>query len=102
MIVYNETYVIEDSIKTQWLNWMQTVQIPAIMQTGWFDSYKILTVLDSPNEGVTFCVQFLADTHDKYTYFSEKYLQQFHQAHHQLFENKYVLFNSLMQLIDEK
>lgn len=81
---------------------MQTVQIPAIMQTGWFNSYKILTMLDSPNEGVTYCVQFATDTIDKYAYFREQHLQKFHQLHNTEFKNKFVLFNTLMQLIDGK
>lgn len=102
MIIYNETYVIEESIQQQWLNWMQAVQIPAIMQTGWFNSYKILAILDSPNEGVTYCIQFNTDSIDKYAYFCEQHQQKFHQLHHTEFENKFVLFNTIMQLIDEK
>lgn len=102
MIIYNETYIIDDSIQQQWLNWMQTVQIPAIMQTGWFNSYKILTILNSPNEGVTYCIQFITDTTESYNYFKEQHQQKFHQLHHQQFENRFVLFNTLMQLIDEK
>lgn len=93
---------MEESIQQQWLVWMQGTQIPAIMQTGLFNSYKILTILDSPNEGVTYCVQFNTDTPDKYGTFREQHQQKFHQLHHQQFENKFVLFNSLMQLIDEK
>ena len=102
MIIYNETYVIDESIKDLWLNWMQTSQIPAIMKTGWFKSYKILTVLDSPNEGATYCVQFITDKRQDYDYFKSKHANWFHQLHQQQFENKFVLFNTLMQLIDEK
>lgn len=101
MIIYNETYIIDESIQQQWLNWMQTVQIPAIMQTGWFNAYKILTILNSPNEGVTYCVQFITDVPERYAYFREQHQQKFHHLHNQQFENKFVLFNTLMQLIDE-
>lgn len=102
MIVYNETYVMDEAIKDEWLTWMQTEQIPAIMKTGWFNSYKILSVLDSPNEGVTYCVQFITDKEGNYTYFRNKHSNWFHQLHNQKFENRFVLFNTLMQLIDEK
>lgn len=102
MIVYNETYVMDERIQDEWLSWMQTVQLPAIMKTGWFNAYKIMAVLDSPNEGATYCVQFLTDTPEKYNYFREKHLNWFHQQHNQQFENKFVLFNTLMQIIDEK
>lgn len=102
MIIYNETYIIDDSIQQQWLNWMQTIQIPAIIQTGCFNAYKIFTVLNSPNEGVTYCVQFITDNAKNYTYFQEQHQKKFHQLHNQQFENRFVLFNTLMQLIDEK
>lgn len=102
MIIYNETYVMDEAIKDEWLTWMKTEQLPAIMKTGWFNSYKILSVLDSPNEGVTFCVQFITDKESNYTYFRNKHSNWFHQLHNQKFENRFVLFNTLMQLIDEK
>ncbi len=97
MIVYNETYVMEEAIRQQWLNWMQSVQIPAIMKTGWFNGYKILTVLESPNEGVTYCVQFTTDTREKYDFFMRQHLHHFHVQHNALFENRFVLFNTLME-----
>lgn len=102
MIIYNETFVVEESIHHEWLHWMQQIHIPAVISTGCFDSYKILAVLDSPNEGVTYCIQY--QTHDIkfYNEFIEKHAQQLHINHHQKFENQYVLFNSLMQLLENK
>ena len=97
MIIYNETYVIEEAIELDWLNWIQTEQIPAVMKTGYFESYKILTVLDSPNEGITYCIQFMTDTIEKYKFFKQQHLHYFHQLHNNRFENKFVLFNTLMQ-----
>lgn len=97
MIVYNETYIIEEAIQQDWLNWMQKTQIPAIMKTGWFNSYKILTVLNSPNEGVTYCAQFITDTIEKYNFFKQQHLHHFHILHNNRFANRFVLFNTLMQ-----
>jgi hypothetical protein len=57
MIIYNETVIIEEASHLNWLSWMKDVQIPGIMATGLFTHHRILTVMDSPNEGVTYCVQ---------------------------------------------
>ncbi len=100
MIIYNETYVMEEAIQQDWLNWIKTQQIPAIMKTGWFNAYKILTVLNSPNEGVTYCVQFITDSIAKYNFFKQQHLHYFHQLHNSRFENRFVLFNTLMQEVD--
>ncbi|RYZ98079.1 MAG: DUF4286 family protein [Sphingobacteriaceae bacterium] len=99
MIVYNETVIIEEATHQAWLKWMQEQQIPNIMATGCFISHQILTVRDSPNEGVTYCIQYLTDDIEKYNKFNEQYLPTFHQALNQRFENRFVMFNTLMEQI---
>ena len=100
MIIYNETFVVEGSAEYEWLQWMQEEHIPVAMATGYFTEYKILNVIDSPNEGVTYCIQYITDEMVKYNLFKERHLQHLHTRHHQQFENRYVLFNSLMKTID--
>ncbi len=36
MIIYNVTVKIDNDVVAEWLNWMQTVHIPDVMQTGYF------------------------------------------------------------------
>lgn len=99
MIVYNETVIVDEAIHRQWLNWMQEQYIPKVMATGHFNRYTILNVLDSPNEGVTYCVQYFADSRDNYNSFATEHLQALQTIHHQQFENQFVLFNTLMQTV---
>jgi hypothetical protein len=99
MIVYNETFVVEGSAEQEWLQWIKANHITAALATGCFNGHQILQVLDSPNEGVTYCLQFFADDIAKYQQFKELHAQQLHVNHHQQFENRYVLFNSLMQAV---
>lgn len=100
MIIYNETVIIDDGINKEWLNWMQTVHIPAVMATGLFNSYRILNVMDSPNEGATYCIQYHSDTLENYDQFKNMHQQYLQLAHLKQFENKFVLFDTLMQTID--
>ncbi|MBW4890268.1 DUF4286 family protein [Mucilaginibacter sp. HMF5004] len=100
MIILNETIIIDETINAEWLNWMKTVHIPAVMATGHFNSYKILTVLSSPNEGITYCVQYTADGIDQYNAYNEKHSTNLKNKHFKQFENKFVQFESIMQLID--
>lgn len=97
MIIYNETFVVEEAVHQQWLQWMKDEHIPAVLQTGCFEAHKVLAVLDSPNEGVTYCIQYLTPDMNLYHEFMTQHAQQLHVRHHQQFENRYVLFNSLMQ-----
>lgn len=101
MIVYNETLIVEESAYPEWLNYMKEVHIPGIMATGYFASYKILNVIDSPNEGVTTCIQYNTDSEEKFAKFYNQHLHGFHAAHNQLYENRFVLYSTLMETIAE-
>jgi hypothetical protein len=100
MIIYNETIIVDEGIHKQWLSWMQAEYIPQVMKTGYFHSYKILNVLDSPNEGVTYCVQYLTDKREKYDQFNLHHFLGLQATHQQKFENQFVLFNTIMQIVN--
>ena len=76
MILFNVTIILDDEIQNEWLNWMKTKQIPDVMNTGCFVSNRMLKVVDSPNEGVTYCVQYISDSLEN--------LNEFRQKHDQL------------------
>ncbi len=99
MIVYNETFVIDEEIHNQWLAWMKENHIAKVLETGDFGSYQILKVLNSPNEGVTYCIQYFTNDIEKYEHFMLYHMNPMHIAHNQAFENRFVLFNTLMEQI---
>jgi hypothetical protein len=100
MIIYNDTYILEDTVEQEWLTWMKEVHIPAIMATGCFSSHQILTVIDSPNDGITYCVQFIADTIENFQDYYRTHLFGFQELHQQQFAERFVLFNTLMKTVD--
>lgn len=102
MILYNVTIIIEDSIHEQWLNWMQNTHIGQVMDTGCFASNRVLKVLDSPNEGITYCIQYVADSLDKYNEYKEKYATDLQADFPAEFANKFVSFRTLMEFADTR
>ena len=79
MIIFNDTVIVEEAIHEKWLKWTRENYIPAVMETGFFNSYKILNVIDSPNEGITYWLQ---------------------DMHNREFENQFIIFNTLMKTVD--
>ena len=100
MIVSNETLIVEEAAHPEWLGWMKEVHIPAIMATGLFESYRILNVIDSPNEGITSCIQYNAASEEQFAQFYEQHLQALHIAHNQRYEGKFVMYTTLMETVD--
>lgn len=100
MILYNVTIILDEEIHENWLKWLKNENLQEIMNTGFFISYRILKVLDSPNEGLTYCIQFIADSAEKYYEFLQinpKLLQTNIPSE---FQNKFVVFSTLMEFID--
>ena len=100
MLIYNETFIIDDTIADHWLEWIKNNHIPAVLATGAFDGYKMFTILDSPNEGITFCLQFHTDAVERYSDFHYKHLEDLHAAHNKQFEERFALFHTLMESVD--
>jgi hypothetical protein len=100
MIILNETIIIDQDIHTDWLTWIKTVHIPAMMATGHFSSFRILNILNSPNEGFTYCVQYDTDSLDQYNAYQQGAATHLKNIHLKKFENKLVLFESIMQVVN--
>ena len=99
MLLYNVTVIIEDAAAEEWLQWMLEIHIPEVMATGKFVSNRLLKVLDSPNEGITYCIQYVAETMEDYDDYQLNYAPAL-QADLQLnFENRFVAFRTLMEFV---
>jgi hypothetical protein len=61
MFLYNITIGIDKNAEEEWLQWMQDVMIPLIMETGYFKESKIFKVLhDQSEESTSYSFQFFA------------------------------------------
>lgn len=99
MLLYNVTIIIEDAAADEWLQWMQETHIPEVMATGKFVSHRLLKVLDSPNEGVTYCVQYVAENLNDYNDYQQIYAPALQADLQRKFENRLVAFRTLMEFI---
>jgi len=99
MLLYNVTSIIEDASADRWLQWMQEVHIPKVMATGMFVSYKLLKVLDSPNEGVTYCTQYFAEHMENYQEYQQHFAPALQAEVAELFNNQAVSFRTLMEYV---
>lgn len=100
MLLFNITYIMEENSASRWLQWMQESHIPRIMATEYFVSHRLLKVLDSPNEGVTYCVQYVAENMAAYLSYQNNHASSFDAEVKTNFENQLVSFQTLMEYID--
>lgn len=99
MLLYNVTFIIEDSSADAWMQWMQEVHIPEVLATGLFVSNRLLKVIDSPNEGVTYCSQYVAQSMDDYNTYHNQFDAVLQEDLNTRFKDKFVAFRTLMEYI---
>lgn len=102
MLLYNVTVIIEEDSASEWLRWMEETHIPAVMETGKFVSNRLLRVLDSPNEGVTFCTQYIAENRADYDDYQLNYAPALQAELQHQFKDKHVAFRTLMEFVHTK
>lgn len=99
MILYNVTLILEESAADEWLQWMQETHIPEVMATGKFVSNRLLKVVDSPNEGVTYCAQYIAESYNDYDEYMTNFAPELQEKLKEKFENRHVAYRSLMEFV---
>lgn len=101
-IVYNITTKIEDEVARKWYRWMMDEHIPAMMETGCFESYRFFQLTSLPEEeGHTFTTQFVAVQRKNLQNYLDNHLYALQAKMDTEFKNQYVSFQTVMNLLDE-
>ncbi|MBC6400463.1 MAG: DUF4286 family protein [Ekhidna sp.] len=63
MVLYNVTVNIDEDVEQDWIQWMKNIHIPEVMETGFFEEYRMMKMLsESPDEaGKTYAIQYIAE-----------------------------------------
>ncbi len=99
MILYNVTVNVENSIVTEWLQWMQEVHIPEVMKTGLFVSNKLFKLLNEEenNTGTTFAIQYFCQTMGDYKNYQDNFAKDLQFEHSRRYKGKFVAFRTLLE-----
>lgn len=100
MILYNITVIIDSSIEAEWLTWANQNFLAQASDSELLVSNRLLKVLDSPNEGETYCLQFVAENMQNYAKFKDEYATALLETHAVKFKNQSVFFSSIMEFIN--
>ncbi|WP_410219824.1 DUF4286 family protein [Pedobacter sp.] len=99
MYLYNITVIVETDSAFNFLQWVSANFIDKIMQTECFVSNRFLKIVDSPNDGVSYCLQFIAETLESYSDYKENHEQMLLTELYSQFDKKLVTFSTLMEFL---
>lgn len=100
MYIYNVTISVDNSIHTEWLNWIK-MHIPQVLSTGWFTEAKLIKVLVDGDSGVTYSIQYCAKSREDLDNYYKKDATRLQQESIKLFADKVLAFRTELQVIDE-
>ena len=101
MIIYNVTVSVEESIKADWLKWMQTEHIPEVMACGVFTKAQINRLIVQGDSDSTFAVAYTCASMKDLHQYQVKFAPELQQKHTEKFGDKAVAFRTLMEVIEE-
>jgi hypothetical protein len=102
MFIYNVTVNVEQEVADEWLHWMKTVHIPAMMAAGTcFHQHKILKILseEENNSGVTYAIQYEFNDLDGFNLFITGAAPQLQRIHFDRYKDLHVAFSTLLQVV---
>lgn len=100
MIIYNVTVNIENSVREEWLNWMQSKHIPDVMATGLFVESRMLRLIgDEDSGGTTYAIQYTAKDMGDYLRYRDEFAPALQRDAMDLFGDKFTAFRSLLETV---
>lgn len=101
MYIYNVTINIEEGIHQDWLHWMKSEHIPAMLATGKFlKALMTRVIVEEKMEGFTYSVQYTTNSKETLErYYAENATDLRSQGKH--FEGKFVAFRTELEVIGE-
>ncbi len=101
MYIYNVTVNIEESVRDEWLNWMED-HIPDVLATGKFISAKMTEVLvEEEMGGVTYSIQYTAKTREDLDNYYKYDAPKLQSDGMKRFADKMVAFRTELKVINE-
>lgn len=102
MYIYNVTINIEETIRDEWLAWMQQEHIPEMLATGKFSKALLSKVLvEEEMGGVTYSVQYTTSSKEVLQKYYDEDADQL-RAKSNRFAGKFVAFRTELEIVNEQ
>jgi len=98
MIIANTTFSIAEETAADWLRWMKTFHLPAVINTGLPQRHRMMHLLTELDNGaVTYTVQLDFATRADYDLYLATQADAMHQRIQHRFGGQFVSFDTLLK-----
>lgn len=98
-IIYNVTVSLEPSIEQDWVTWMRTEHIPAVMATGCFLESR-MSKMNNEEEGTcTYAMTYVAYSQNHLEDYQNNHAAHLQVDHKSKYEGRFAAFRSTLNVI---
>lgn len=98
--IYNVTIKVDNTIATEWYQWLVQEHIPDVMATNCFESYRVVKLLELEDaEGPTFAIQYQLASRQDYLNYLELHAATLQARSHERWGNRFIAFRTLMEVV---
>ena len=101
VIIYSVTVSVDRSSSAEWLQWMTSVHIPDVLNSGYFGAHSVRRVIDPTNEFAdTFVIEYECESLDRcraYRHDAAPALQRDHAKRH---EGRFTASRRVMEIVE--
>ena len=101
MIIYNVTVNVDKNINDDWLEWMQKVHIPEVMEAGFFIKSQINQVITESDTGYTYAIAYTCASMKDLHQYQVNFAPGLQQKHVVRYGDKAVAFRTILEVIKE-
>jgi hypothetical protein len=98
MIIYSVTINIEESIESEWVDWMNRIHVPDVVRTGCFSECRIYKVLGSDAGERIYVMQYHCRSIEEYHRYRDNFAPALQKEHSDRFDGR---FRGSRQLLEE-
>jgi hypothetical protein len=98
MIIYSVTITIEQSIESEWVDWMNRVHVPDVLRTNCFTECRTYKAVGSEDEYPVYVLQYQCRSVEEYHRYRDNFAPALQKEHSDRFAGR---FRGSRQLLEE-
>lgn len=101
MIYYQVNISLNKDIENKWLEWMNKIHIPEVLNTGYFLGHKILKNIQPENDQdkVEYTIMYKCESMDKYLEYSVNAATELQKKHTELFNGAFTANRKILEAV---
>ena len=98
-ISYNVTVSLDPAIEQDWVNWMRTVHIPEVMETGCFLESRMSKMNNEEAGACTYAMTYVAYSQEHLDDYQKNHAARLQVDHKTKYEGRFAAFRSTLNVI---